>query len=791
MTSVLLVSACGGLASRARASVLATAALSSLLLAPASLAATMTQEQVDGSPATVAPATTSDTSGSFALNGIPTTGVDSPPGAADAPGALSGAMITLSVIAVAVVVMGVLVVIVARRRRPSVMRAGSVAGGVRPEARLKDLTSITGSNEIVVTENVVVLGRLRSNSGPGVQGVTLPINTVGRRHAQIEYRLHAYYVLDLQSRNGTLVNGVKITEPTILHDGDVILIEGVQFVFMLPVEGVGDETQWVGSRADSPSASITVAPGFEAPGGVDAGSRPGGGLISMYGGDDTSGAGANRAIATEVAAPAVARGAGLIDSYLNDAEDGATATDGSFGYLLDDLDEGESSDAPTAVLPEGADLADAGLVGAHAQGDVAAVAPASPGVSQSNASSGSDADPVGDPVPTPTRPASLIAQHTDEDDGGADDTDTGDPAPIATIPVAPVPAAPPPVAQLTPATAPKASLIAQYADDAEYGDANDAATAAFEMPSPVASRSVDAPRAQTSAVAPSTVNVPSSAAETGAGLIAAYRDADDDVSAEAATSWSESPELAPPRKPGDTNTDDRFDSLLDGPHEDVARAGSADPYADTRDEDTYADYDDAPRSPPPRPASDLEDTGKSHATEREYLVAQGLIAPENLPAAVPDIAHERAHARSPPAPTRAAPTPPKPAPVAAPEEMPLAFLFDLDGGTESPEYRIQTDNLFVGRSVPTQVHLRTYLSIPSKTIGRKHASIRYARGRFWIEDHKSVNGTFVNAERVIGMAPLESGDEVTFDTYRFNFIVMPKEKAQDADEDRTVFSGGH
>ena len=191
MTSVLLVSACGGLASRARASVLATAALSSLLLAPASLAATMTQEQVDGSPATVAPATTSDTSGSFALNGIPTTGVDSPPGAADAPGALSGAMITLSVIAVAVVVMGVLVVIVARRRRPSVMRAGSVAGGVRPEARLKDLTSITGSNEIVVTENVVVLGRLRSNSGPGVQGVTLPINTVGRRHAQIEYRLHA------------------------------------------------------------------------------------------------------------------------------------------------------------------------------------------------------------------------------------------------------------------------------------------------------------------------------------------------------------------------------------------------------------------------------------------------------------------------------------------------------------------------------------------------------------------------------------------------------------------------
>jgi pSer/pThr/pTyr-binding forkhead associated (FHA) protein len=83
------------------------------------------------------------------------------------------------------------------------------------------------------------------------------------------------------------------------------------------------------------------------------------------------------------------------------------------------------------------------------------------------------------------------------------------------------------------------------------------------------------------------------------------------------------------------------------------------------------------------------------------------------------------------------------------------------------------------------------MSIPSKTIGRKLASVRYARGRFWIEDHKSINGTFVNSERVIGMAPLESGDEVAFDTYRFNFIVMPQapEGGGNDDEDKTVFSG--
>ena len=89
-----------------------------------------------------------------------------------------------------------------------------------------------------------------------------------------------------------------------------------------------------------------------------------------------------------------------------------------------------------------------------------------------------------------------------------------------------------------------------------------------------------------------------------------------------------------------------------------------------------------------------------------------------------------------------------------------------------------TDNLSVGRSTPKRMTSREYLSIRRNTIGRRHASVRYARGRFWVEDHRSVTG-----ERVMGTAPLESGDELMFDTFRFNFVVIPADHTAGGDDD--------
>ena len=67
-------------------------------------------------------------------------------------------------------------------------------------------------------ENGVVIGR-RSSSG-----LSLTDPEVSRRHAQIEYRGGQYYLLDLGSMNGTLVNGRLIDEPHPLADGDTIVV---------------------------------------------------------------------------------------------------------------------------------------------------------------------------------------------------------------------------------------------------------------------------------------------------------------------------------------------------------------------------------------------------------------------------------------------------------------------------------------------------------------------------------------------------------------------------------------
>lgn len=45
---------------------------------------------------------------------------------------------------------------------------------------------------------------------------------VSKLHAKIEFRDDHYFLTDLESKNGTFVNGERIWEPSVLQDGDVI-----------------------------------------------------------------------------------------------------------------------------------------------------------------------------------------------------------------------------------------------------------------------------------------------------------------------------------------------------------------------------------------------------------------------------------------------------------------------------------------------------------------------------------------------------------------------------------------
>jgi cytochrome c-type biogenesis protein CcmH/NrfG len=75
-----------------------------------------------------------------------------------------------------------------------------------------------GRREVPLDREELTIGRTADNC------VHLPQRNVSRRHARLWRRESAFVLEDLKSSNGTRVNGVRITEPVELHDGDMVTI---------------------------------------------------------------------------------------------------------------------------------------------------------------------------------------------------------------------------------------------------------------------------------------------------------------------------------------------------------------------------------------------------------------------------------------------------------------------------------------------------------------------------------------------------------------------------------------
>ncbi len=76
--------------------------------------------------------------------------------------------------------------------------------------------------EIPLSQDLLTIGRLRGSD------VVIDDRLASRRHAEIEKKRGQYVVNDCGSRNGTFVNGQRISEPHMLRDGDEIQI-GLEF----------------------------------------------------------------------------------------------------------------------------------------------------------------------------------------------------------------------------------------------------------------------------------------------------------------------------------------------------------------------------------------------------------------------------------------------------------------------------------------------------------------------------------------------------------------------------------
>jgi hypothetical protein len=92
-----------------------------------------------------------------------------------------------------------------------------------------------------------------------------------------------------------------------------------------------------------------------------------------------------------------------------------------------------------------------------------------------------------------------------------------------------------------------------------------------------------------------------------------------------------------------------------------------------------------------------------------------------------------------------------------------AFVVRSGGGRSGETFTPEGERTTIGRSPECGIFL------DDVTVSRKHAVLVREGERWTIEDQGSLNGTFVNRDRVES-ARLEDGDEIQIGKYRLTFL---------------------
>ena len=106
----------------------------------------------------------------------------------------------------------------------------------------------------------------------------------------------------------------------------------------------------------------------------------------------------------------------------------------------------------------------------------------------------------------------------------------------------------------------------------------------------------------------------------------------------------------------------------------------------------------------------------------------------------------------------------KPEEQAAIESLPKgsALLIALSGPNSGARFLLNEDRTNAGR------HQRSDIFLDDATVSRKHAQFIREGGTSFVRDSGSLNGTYVNRERIDSHV-LETGDEVQIGKFRLTF----------------------
>ena len=103
--------------------------------------------------------------------------------------------------------------------------SSTVKAGSPPAApRLISLKPLSGK-KVFYLDSRTTIGSGRNNS------IVIPSPYVSREHAVIFKRGDQYWLQDLESKNGTYLNGFPVKNPTVLAHGDHLSMGGADFKF--------------------------------------------------------------------------------------------------------------------------------------------------------------------------------------------------------------------------------------------------------------------------------------------------------------------------------------------------------------------------------------------------------------------------------------------------------------------------------------------------------------------------------------------------------------------------------
>lgn len=117
-----------------------------------------------------------------------------------------------------------------QRTDPALSKKRTLVGSLTPDAAPDTVFPLLDSQQTI--------GRAPTNN------IAIPDGSVSSTHARIVRTAEGFHIEDLQSRNGTFVNGEKVDSKRLLADGDLIRLGKIMMTFNVAREGkAGDTTQ--------------------------------------------------------------------------------------------------------------------------------------------------------------------------------------------------------------------------------------------------------------------------------------------------------------------------------------------------------------------------------------------------------------------------------------------------------------------------------------------------------------------------------------------------------------------